>query len=162
MSVVALFVCPTSFYYRLGIECYDIHRDARTFSGPELVIAHPPCRAWGQLRALAKPRPDEKELALWALELVRRNGGVLEHPEHSTLWDYLLPGETTLHIMQGDFGHGAPKATRLFYAGLPQHPPLPPPRKTYNTVENMCRREREETPPELARWLVQWCQSAQP
>lgn len=30
--------------------------------------------------------PDEKALALWAVEQVRKFGGVLEHPKRSTLW----------------------------------------------------------------------------
>ncbi|MWL55341.1 hypothetical protein GQL84_23735, partial [Escherichia coli] len=60
-------------------ECdvFDIERDARTFAGGMPVVAHPPCRAWGRLRKFAKPRPDEKALALFAVAQVRAFGGVL-------------------------------------------------------------------------------------
>lgn len=157
---VALFTCASSPYLALGLECYDLARDARTYQGSGRVICHPPCRAWGKLKAFAKPRPDEKELALWALDLVRRNGGVLEHPASSSLWAHLRPGETSILIRQSDFGHRAEKLTRLFYAKMARVPLLPDPRPPTNTVENMCRQERERTPFELAQWLVTWCRAS--
>ncbi|WP_080675556.1 hypothetical protein [Rhodobacter capsulatus] len=159
-DLAALFICASSPYLALGVDCYDVVRDARTYSGSGKVIAHPPCRSWGRYKAVAKPRPGERELALWALDLVRRNGGVLEHPASSGLWRYLQPGETTLLIRQADFGHRAEKLTRLFYARMPRVPLLPD-RSTgpFVPVENMCRQERERTPRLLAEWLVTWCRS---
>ena len=56
-------------------DVYDIDRDARNFIGDYPVIAHPPCRAWGMLSHMANPRPDEKDLAWFALDKVRTNGG---------------------------------------------------------------------------------------
>lgn len=44
----------------------EAERDARKWSGGSPVISHPPCRAWGSLRAMAKPAPGEKRLALYA------------------------------------------------------------------------------------------------
>jgi len=35
---------------------------------------------------MANPRPDEKQLAYFALAQVRLNGGILEHPAGSRLW----------------------------------------------------------------------------
>ena len=85
--VAVLFAREDSVYKTLaGCDVYDIERDALTWPGGCPVVAHPPCRAWGQLRYWAKPRPGEKELALWAVEQVQRWGGVLEHPARSTLW----------------------------------------------------------------------------
>ena len=84
--MAALFVRADSIYKTLpGVDAYDIERDARTYDGPWPVVAHPPCRAWGRLRTFAKPRPDERNLARLAVALVREFGGVLEHPENSTL-----------------------------------------------------------------------------
>jgi hypothetical protein len=80
----------------------------------------------GTLRALAKPRHDEKALAPWAVAQVRRCGGVLEHPKRSTLWPHCrLPaigerdefGGWTLPIFQSSFGHRAEKATLLYIVG---------------------------------------------
>lgn len=85
--VAALFVRADSIYKTMpGVDAWDIERDARKWPGGCPVVAHPPCRAWGRLRQFAKPRPDEKDLAPWAVEKVRRWGGVLEHPANSSLW----------------------------------------------------------------------------
>lgn len=109
-----------------GCDVWDVERDARKWPGGAPVVAHPPCRAWGRLRHFAKPRPDEKALALFAVEQVRRFGGVLEHPEKSTLWDVAgLPrpgqrdqfGGWTLPICQHWWGHRAEKATWLYVVG---------------------------------------------
>ena len=48
-------------------DVYDIYRDARQFCKKMPVLAHPPCRAWGQLSHMANPREGEKELAYLAL-----------------------------------------------------------------------------------------------
>lgn len=85
--IAVLFARADSAYKTLpGCDVYDIERDARTWRGGCPAVAHPPCRAWGQFHFFAKPRPDEKELALWAVEQVRRWGGVLEHPAQSAMW----------------------------------------------------------------------------
>lgn len=166
-QVAALFVRSDSVYKAMpGVDAWDIERDARQWPGGCPVVAHPPCRAWGRLRAFAKPRPDEKALALLAVELVRRYGGVLEHPEASTLWAAAtLPrpgagrdafGGWTLPVAQFWWGHRAPKSTWLYVVGFsPRDLSFPfdlgtPPGR----VEFMGRREREHTPPDFAHWLV--------
>jgi hypothetical protein len=137
MSVAVLFARQDSVYKTLpDLDVYDSVRDARTWLGGCPVIAHPPCRAWGRLRSFANPRPDEKELAFFALDAVRKNGGVLEHPKGSTLWDVAslpLPGSFdefggfTFPVFQNAFGHRAEKPTLLFIVGcspvdIPAHP----------------------------------------
>jgi len=127
--VAALFVRPDSFYKSMqSVDCWDIGRDARQWPGGSPLIAHPPCRAWGRLRHMAKPRDDEKALAIFAVEQVRRWGGVVEHPAASTLWQACgLPepgkvdtfGGWTLPILQSSWGHRADKATRLYIVGCP-------------------------------------------
>lgn len=136
-TVTVLFARADSVYKTLpGCDVWDIERDARRWPGGGAVVAHPPCRAWGQLRALANPRPDEKALALWAVDQVRRFGGVLEHPKKSTLWPVAgLPqpqerdafGGWTLPIFQRWFGHRAEKPTLLYIVGCePQDMPEMP------------------------------------
>lgn len=182
-TVAVLFARADSVYKTLpGCEVYDIERDARTYDGPWPVVAHPPCRAWGMLRKLANPRPDERNLARLAVALVREFGGVLEHPAGSTLWlaqALPRPGERdafggwTLEVDQWRFGHRAMKMTRLYVRGCApvDMPALPPPKAGEPThVITQGRRakagqhgfrprvtdaEREHTPPELALWLVE-------
>lgn len=184
--VAALFVRADSAYKALpGVDSYDAARDARTFDGPYPVVAHPPCRAWGRLRGFAKPREDERALALFAVAKVRGCGGVLEHPEGSTLWDvpgsalrggHALPkpgagidahGGYTIAIDQFNWGHRARKRTWLYIvgvapAGLPElveRPGEPThcvrPTKAYPRLPSITKREREHTPVELCRWLVE-------
>jgi len=45
----ALYVEPNSVYKRLGLDCWDEKRDARTYRGPGPIIAHPPCARWGAM-----------------------------------------------------------------------------------------------------------------
>jgi hypothetical protein len=127
-TVAVLFARADSVYKTIpDCDVYDIGRDARTYRGEQPVIAHPPCRAWGTLSHLAKPRPDEKALAIFAVDQVRQHGGVLEHPKRSKLWPAAgLPGPGcgmdefggwTLPIFQNSFGHRAEKATFLYIVG---------------------------------------------
>jgi hypothetical protein len=179
--VAVLFARADSVYKTLpNVDAWDIERDARKWPGGCPVVAHPPCRAWGLLRQFAKPREDEKALAPWAVQHVRKWGGVLEHPAGSTLWPELgLPepgagrdawGGWTLGIHQHDFGHRAEKATRLYIVGCEPRdtPDLPPPAgrathcirptKSYPRLPSVTKAEREHTPETLARWLVDLAQ----
>lgn len=137
MTVAVLFARADSCYKALpGVEVFDAERDARTYDGPWPVVAHPPCRAWGRLKHMANPRPDEKNLARLAVALVRAFGGVLEHPCASQLWqDQKLPapgqrdayGGWTLGITQHWWGHRATKKTLLYIVGCEpaEIPPMP-------------------------------------
>lgn len=126
-QIAVLFARVDSIYKTLpGCDVWDIERDARRWPGGSPIIAHPPCRAWGRLRAFAKPRADEKDLARWAVDQIRQHGGVLEHPESSSLWtDKGLPRPGmkdefdgwTLPVHQYWWGHRAQKKTWLYIVG---------------------------------------------
>lgn len=86
-TIAVLFARSDSIYKSLpGCDVYDIERDALTWPGGSPVVAHPPCRAWGSFAWRARPREGERECAPWAVEQIRRHGGVLEHPAASKLW----------------------------------------------------------------------------
>jgi hypothetical protein len=178
MTVAVLYARADSHYRAIpGCDVWDIERDARKWPGGSPVIAHPPCRAWGRLRQFAKPRPDEKSLALQAVWTVRASGGVVEHPAESTLWEYLglpRPGEFpdafggwSLAVEQFHWGHRAEKATWLYIVGCaPSNlPPIPVregrpthcvrPTKSYPRLPSITKAEREHTPPQFAAWLVE-------
>lgn len=175
--VAVLFARGDSVYKTLPVcDVWDMERDARRWPGGCPVVAHPPCRAWGRLRAFANPRPDEKDLARWAVQMVREWGGVLEHPAGSTLWlDQALPipgtvdsfGGWTLAAPQKWWGHKAEKATWFYIVGCdPADIPDVPlvlgdaayvvqSRKRHDYRPHISKAEREATPPELATWLVE-------
>jgi hypothetical protein len=155
---------PDSVYKALGADCFDLARDARTYTGTRPVVAHPPCRAFGRLAHFAKPRPDEKSVGFWCLETVRAFGGVLEHPAGSRLFARgFVPGMRDslggwlLPIRQQWFGHPARKDTWLYIMGCEPRdvPPIPLVLgEASRTVESQDRAARERTPIELARWLL--------
>jgi hypothetical protein len=98
------------------VDCWDESRDARLYDGPHPVVAHPPCRHWGQLAHMAHvgcsacdwtgpaayhnghhvngegdeqcegDQASDRDCAIRAVEQVRRFGGVLEHPAGSRLF----------------------------------------------------------------------------
>lgn len=176
--VTALYVRQDSIYKELGIDCYDIHRDARTFPGGTPVVCHPPCRSWGQLAHMSKPRAGERDLAILAIQQIRQYGGVLEHPRASKLWKELsLPtgnqrdeyGGFTMCINQHWFGHRAEKKTLIYICGIePSEIPsytvsFDVPTKVITQSirkgrmgfkSRVTTREREATPIELAKWLI--------
>ncbi|WP_217698862.1 hypothetical protein [Sediminibacterium ginsengisoli] len=164
----------------MGLDVYDIERDARTFPNTSAVIAHPPCRAWGRLRHFAKPRPDEKDLAFHAIAVIRKCGGVLEHPEYSTLWaaaglprpgaGYDQYGGWSLSVDQSWWGHKARKRTWLYIVGV-QAADVPPIPLSFDAVQyciggnhgskfnkrlkDLPKADRERTPEPFAKWLYQ-------
>lgn len=176
--VAVLFARYDSVYKQLlGCDVYDKERNALSYPGGLPVIAHPPCRAWGQLRAFAKPEPGEKELSLWAVDQVRKYGGILEHPRGSTLWAAKnLPhpetgkdvfGGYTIQVSQFWWGHRAEKKTWLYIVGSerPNLPRMPLrlgeashvvglSRKKRRRRPHIGKAEREHTPKEFAEWLI--------
>ena len=178
MTVAVLFARQDSIYKTLpDCDVWDIERDARNWPGGCPVVAHPPCRAWGKLRQFANPRADEPALAPWAVDQVRRFGGVLEHPAESLLWAHCglpTPGRApddfrgwTAEVRQCDWGHKAEKLTWLYIVGchpdeLPDMPErgeptgvIKPQRGVPRTLKIVTKAEREHTPPRLAAWLVE-------
>ena len=162
-QVAALFVRKSNHYAALGCDCYDQQRDALTWPGGVPGVFHPPCRAWGQLSHMAKPRPGEKELSLWAMEKVRQFGGVLEHPYASRLWAEAgcigfgmrdRFGGVLVPVMQSWWGHRAPKKSCLYIVGPVPEIPFSE-HATVTTVDRMGRPERERTPEAFATWLVE-------
>jgi hypothetical protein len=180
-TVVALYVDPHGPYPGIVREWYDAERDARTYEGTLPVVAHPPCGPWSSLRSLS--RETTKDLAPHALAVVRRNGGVLEHPAGSTFFEHAglprpggLPdlfGGITFVVEQCDWGHVARKRTWLYVVGLPSItaiPPRPGPREPTHWCSGVhtpgargkpppgikicSASQRRKTPVAFAQWLV--------
>lgn len=184
MSVAALFVRKDSIYKSMpGVDAWDEARDARRYFGRDPVIAHPPCAQWGCLSHMSTDNPVQKDLAHFAVDIVRLCGGVLEHPKDSKLWAArALPapgaepdrfGGWTLAVSQKWWGHRAEKKTLLYIVGCkPQAiPPMP---ITLGHAPMVCgqagrrknrtrcmdrpelpKAERERSPPAFAACLVE-------
>lgn len=133
---VVLYVKQQSNYFKLDVECYDQVRNALSYSGKEPVIAHPPCRLFSRLKRFAKAPACEKILAYSAIATVRVNGGVVEHPNGSSLFaDMNIPldgsrdayGGYVRRVFMSDFGAKFKKDTLIYIVGvepgnLPSYP----------------------------------------
>lgn len=136
-DVAALFVDAKGLYPTALLYWYDKARDATSYTGDLPIVAHPPCQRWCRLAGLVEARwgykrGDDGGTFAFALETLRRVGGVLEHPAFSDAWEaYSLPapktgegwcagaraGEWTCYVEQWRYGHRARKATWLYYVG---------------------------------------------
>lgn len=137
-TVAALYVDARGIYGgRADVEVWDKTRDARLYSGPHPVVAHPPCERWCRLAGLVEARwghrrGDDGGCFVAALSAVREWGGILEHPAYSAAWSaFELPrpgrhggwhrglcGGFSAHVEQGRYGHPAKKATWLYAYGV--------------------------------------------
>lgn len=175
-DVVALYVDPKGPYPKLVQEWYDEERDATTYRGPLPVVAHPPCGPYCKLRKFNKyQRPQH---AIHAVEMVRGNGGVLEHPAGSLLWPVAgLPrpggardgfGGYTIEVEQVRWGHRAVKRTWLYIVRCGTVPPIPPMRAHTHTcgmnrapgTRPLGSVERRMTPVAFAEWLLELASGA--
>lgn len=105
--IAALFVARGGVYFGLDhVDPWDVRRNAKKYSGPWPVVAHPPCARWCRLAGLVEARQaanaqlrlDHDMLTVKrgadggcfaaALQHVRSFGGVLEHPEASAAWPF--------------------------------------------------------------------------
>lgn len=181
--IAVLFARRDSIYKSMpGCDVWDIDRDARLWPGGCPIVAHPPCRAWGALKAFAKPRPDEKDLARWAVAQVRQHGGVMEHPRYSSLWrdqgmslgrDSDAWGGFTISVDQHWWAHKCAKPTWLYVVGVARRNlprveiPFTQPTHCIDDgarfkgidmalrMKPLPKSEREKTPPLFADWLCE-------
>lgn len=188
MKVAALFVRSDSVYWSMpGVDCFDVERNALTWSGGCPVVAHPPCRLWSRLAPFAKCGDShvERYFGVFAARMVRLWGGVLEHPARSWLFCAAgLPspgvvdefGGFTVPVTLYDFGARVRKPTWV-YVCRPTVKVVPPLRlgEASHTVgwssraritggryrPGCSKRENEATPPPMAQWLVEIAGSCQ-
>lgn len=140
MMVAALYVEVGGAYFGLSdVDPWDEARDARQYSGPHPVVAHPPCERWGRFWHGSPRKPHQFKLGddggcfFAALQAVRRYGGVLEHPADSRAWKACglkapprtggwvsadFCGGMTCYVEQGFYGHAARKPTWLYACGV--------------------------------------------
>lgn len=137
--IAALYVETDGAYFGLpGVEPWDEARDARRYTGPHPVVAHPPCQRWGRFwhGSTAKPhqfkKGDDGGCFAAAFASLRRHGGVLEHPADSHAWEafglnkpprsggwvYAGHGFWTCCVYQGHYGHFSGKPTWLLACGM--------------------------------------------
>lgn len=145
-TVAALYVEENGIYSDFpGVDPWPESRDARAYSGPHPVVAHPPCERWGRYWYggpsvnVRKHKGDDRGCFASALFAARTFGGVIEHPEASSAWAWFglqTPpkkggwveadsfGGVTCCVYQRQYGHRADKATWLYLVGHDAPPAL--------------------------------------
>ena len=171
-KIAALCVSHTSIYKKLpNIECWDQKRDAAKFSGGMPVVAHPPCRAWSAFTAhqTVDVEPEEMELGIHCCDMLKQNGGVLEQPAHSRLFQagsLPEPGDAgskdlfSLQVDQSWWGYALKKGTWLCFSGVDpefielvmptNRTDIPESKKLWNTFS---KHQRSTTTLWFAEWL---------
>ena len=137
-DVAALYVEEGGVYTGLaGVHAWTEADDARLYSGPFPVVAHPPCSTWCQLASVnfarwGSPIGADGGTFAAALDAVRAFGGVLEHPAYSLAWaEFGLPRPSrgswqqslddpgmVTEVSQCAYGHEARKRTWLYTVGV--------------------------------------------
>ena len=143
-KIAALYVETGGSYFGLpDVDPWDEVRDARLYGGPWPVVAHPPCQRWGKLWAgqplhikktgERKIKGDDGGCFAACLAVVRKFGGVIEHPWGSHAWAHFglnkpprsggwvsadFHGGWTCCVEQGRYGHYARKPTLLLAYGV--------------------------------------------
>lgn len=133
--VSALYVETGGCYFGLdGVDPWDAQRDARKYTGPHPVVAHPPCQRWGRMATGGPSAPgtailgDDGGCFLSAMFAVQRFGGVIEHPADSRAWAHYGINPPKRHagwvksnqhgwscyVEQGHYGHMSRKPTWLY------------------------------------------------
>lgn len=151
MAVAALYVETGGCYFNLpGVKVVGhgedhadgqttVHLDGRNYTGPWSVVAHPSCKRWGRFWHGSTRKPHQFKMGddggcfAHALGMVRKLGGVLEHPCDSKAWAYFnlnppprgggwvsadMFGGWTCCVDQGHYGHFANKLTWLYVNGV--------------------------------------------
>ena len=136
-KVAALYVDEKGIYSNLPhVEVWGLSKDARNYSGPYPIVAHPPCQRWGNLwmgspkRGSKRHRKgDDGGCFESVLEKVRTYGGIIEHPRNSSAWEWFgikkpyhlggwmladTHGGWTCCVEQCNYGHLAAKPTWLY------------------------------------------------
>lgn len=181
-GVAVLYVDPFGPYPGMVRQWYDETRDARTYDGPWPVVAHPPCGPWGRLKFLCTRQ--DPAAGPHGVEMVRRWGGVLEHPEHSSLFRHCglpWPGELadawggrTYAVRQVAWGHTCEKRTWLYMVGVAPELVAAGMRTEGRPTHRVTNGSRGDTslprannetnrrsPPAFAAWLIELARSAQ-
>lgn len=160
MKISILCAAPGSNYHKLktvyDLDIFDKDRDCRNFNFDSPVIVHPPCAQWSRLHHFAKVNKEEKDLAFFCLEAVRKCNGIFEHPAGSHFFRVAgIDRKELFSIYQHWFGFPGRKWTYLYqsnikYAALPMNFDAIPP----NICRTLSSSQRSLTTISFNKWLI--------
>lgn len=165
LKVPVYFVKNNSHYKKLNADCYDIDRDALTTKRTDIGIYHPPCRLFSKLKYFSKADYSEKNLAYWSIDRIQEYGGILEHPNGTSLFkekNIKLTASNCIKVNLSWFGFQCEKSTLIFYnkIQLEDFPQLP---LNFNAIESkvskLSQSKRDVTPLNMCEWLLEAVQN---
>jgi hypothetical protein len=173
-SISVLFTENGSIYYDLGLDCWDINRDAMLYDRNNTIIAHPPCRLFGRLFKFSTAPGCERLLGVFSVLMAQKYGGIVEQPAGSKLWKLCNISRSTkpdkyggyvINVQQNWFGYACKKSTDLYIVGCPlkKLPEIP---LNFNAIEyginktkfglkEYSKKARSTTTYDFAKWLVE-------
>ncbi len=138
-----------------GFDVWDVSRNAYNFNGSNPVITHAPCAQWSSLKGLSTFNLEQKDLAWFCYQKVKANGGIFEHPAHSSFFKQAgVNMKQVISIDQFWYGYYCHKRTWLYFSKCkPLSVPL---RFEYapRQLNNLTHAQRAETTIQLATWLM--------
>lgn len=145
-----------SNYYKIpDLNIYNKSRNAYTYSGNDIIIAHPPCQQWSKLRWRANENKLEKELAYYCYELVNKNGGILEHPVGSNFFKTVNANTKNIYtVNQTWWNFPAEKRTLLYVHNVKLLPVYNSPGKITRSIQNMDTSQRSKMTLQFCEYLV--------
>lgn len=184
-KVAILFAENCGIYERIpNVDIWDKYRDAKLYSGPYPIVAHPPCQLWTHLAEVNYKRyggehnqpGNDNGCFKFAVDCLHRYGGILEHPALSRAWrqfnliqptirygwEHVREREWVCEVWQSAYGHKARKRTWLCYVGntAPMSLDFSYKPGTHQvgwfdrTKPTLSKREASATPYDFARVLV--------
>lgn len=156
--IAILCACKDSTYFDIqsdnySLDIYTALRPVKLFNDNCPVIAHPPCAQWSRLKNSARIDLVEKQLAYDCWKLVRRNGGILEHPNGSQFMREFVGYSNCQRIHQSDFGFAAKKDTLLYLNKVKLQPAQLPVELPSSKVCEMSVAQRSRSTLEFNKWL---------
>lgn len=125
MKIAILGVAPKSNYKLiklpgLELDLYDEERDLRNFDYSCPVITHAPCAQWSRLRKQARVNEEQRQLAFFCYDAVRRCGGIFEHPSGSQFMREVIGYKNCISVDQHWWNYPTRKRTYLYFNGFGQ------------------------------------------
>jgi hypothetical protein len=153
-KVAILCADKNSSYFKLpNLLIYTSRENALSYTGSLPAICHPPCAMFSRDRMLSKYNEESIQLARHCYDICQINGGIIEQPAHSIMFDY-LGIKPTMEVWQSWFGFRAKKRTWLYCDKVTLLPaPITFDLSTHS-VEKLSSTMRARQTLQFSQWLV--------
>lgn len=155
-QVSILCVAPKSNYNLIpNLDLWPAERDAYNFKSTNPVITHAPCQQWSRLKHMAIQDSRQKDLAYFCWEVVNKNGGIFEHPAHSSFFKAVnADKKKIICVDQHWWGFRLKKPTWLYFHNCkPAAHPL-----NFNCYQDYWRGGQRSwisiMPVEMCNWMI--------